>query len=146
MTSSVSTASIPNRRRFNFKKAYWKGSSNELEYRLQHGQATPDNYHRFSEIVRTTARHNIPRGCCTNCIHGLTTSTCQMYSTYKRLYENDPFDNKTIAAGEEVKNAISEMRPSLWQAAIEDLDMARNSHKAWKLIGKLNNDYKKPTQ
>ena len=64
-----------------------------------------------------------------------------MYSTYKRLYENDAFDNKTIAAGDEVINAISEMRQSSWQAEIaEDLD------KAWKLIGKLNNDYTKPTQ
>ena len=53
-----------------------------------------------------------------------------MYSTYKRLYENDPFDNKTIAAEEEVMNAISEMRQSSWQSAIEDLDMARNSQRA----------------
>ena len=43
-------------------------------------------------------------------------------------------------------NVISEVRQSSWQAAIEDLDMPRNSHKAWKLIGKLNNDYTKPTE
>ena len=43
-------------------------------------------------------------------------------------------------------NAILEIRQSSWQAAIEDLDMARNSCKAWKLFGKLNNDYTKPTQ
>ena len=130
VTSAVSTASIPNRRRFNLKRANWKGYSDELEYRLQHGQATPDNYERFSEIGKTTARHNIPRDCYTNYTSGLTTSARQMYSTYRRLYENDPFDNKTIGAGEEVINAISEMRQSSCQAGIEDLDMARNSHKA----------------
>ena len=119
VTSAASTASIPNCRRFNSKKAYWKGFSDELEYRLQHVQATPDNYDRFSKIVRTTARHNIPRGCCTNYIPGLTTSARQMYSTYKRLYENDLFDHKTIAAGEELINAISKMRQSSWQGAIE---------------------------
>ena len=108
--------------------------------------ATPDNYNRFSEIVTTTVRHNIPRGCYTNYIPGLTTSARQMYSTYKRLYENDPFDNKTIAAGEEVINATSEMRQSSRQAAIEDRDMTRNSHKAWKLIEKLNNDNTKSMQ
>ena len=43
-------------------------------------------------------------------------------------------------------NTTSEMRQSSWQTAIEDLDMARNSHKAWKLTEKLNNDYAKPTQ
>ena len=69
-----------------------------------------------------------------------------MHSTYKRFYENDPFDNKTIAAEEEVMNVISEVRQSSWQAAIEDLDMPRNSHKAWKLIGKLDNDYTKRTE
>ena len=130
VTSAVSAASIPNRRHFSLKKANWKGFSDELEYRLQHVRATPDNYKRFSEIVRTTARHYIPGGCYTNYIPDLTTSARQLYSTYKRLYENDPFDNKTIAAGEEVINAISEMRQSSWQAAIEDLDMARNSNKA----------------
>ena len=146
VTFAVSTASIPNRRRFNLKKVNWKGFSDKLEYRLQHVQATLNNYDRFSETARTTARHNIPRGCCTNCIPGLTTSACQMYFTYKRLYENDPFDHKTMAAGEEVINAISEMQQSSWRAAIEDLDIARNSQKTWKLIGKLNNDYTKPTQ
>ena len=40
---------------------------------------------------------------------------------------------------------MSEMRQFLWQAIIEDLAMARNSHKAWKLIGKLDN-YTKPMQ
>ena len=130
-TSAVSTVSIPKRRRFNLKKANRKGFSNELEYRLQHVQATPDNCDQFTEIVRTTTRHNILRSCYRNYIPGLTTSTPQMYSTYKRLYENDPFDNKTIAAGDEVINAISEMRQFSWQAEIEeDLDMARNSHKA----------------
>ena len=76
-----STASIPNRRRFNLKKVNWKGFSDKFEYRLQHVQATLDNYDRFSETARTTARHNIPRGCCTNCIPGLTTSARQMYFT-----------------------------------------------------------------
>ena len=47
-----------------------------------------------------------------------------MYSTYKRLHENDPFDNKTIVAGKEVINAISEMQQSSWQVAIKDLEMA----------------------
>ena len=129
VTPAVSTASITSRRRFSLKKANRKGFSDELEYRLQHVQATPENYDRFSEIVRTTALHNIPRGCYTNYIPGLTTSARQMYSTYKRFYENEPFDNKIIAAGEEAMNAVSEMRQSSWQAAIEDLDMARNSHK-----------------
>ena len=57
VTSAVSTVSVSNRRRLNLKKASRKEFSNELEYRLQHVQATPDNYDRFPEIVRTTARH-----------------------------------------------------------------------------------------
>jgi len=98
------------------------------------------------EIVWTTARHNIPRGCYTNYIPGLTTCTHHIYTKYKHLYENDPFDNKTITAGEEVTNAILAIYQSLWQVTIEDLEMARNNCKEWQLIGKLNNDHTKQTQ
>ena len=69
-----------------------------------------------------------------------------MYSTYKHLYESDPFSPKTIAAGEEVINAISQQRQSPCQTTAEDMNMARNSRRAWNLIGKLNNDNTKSTQ
>ena len=102
VTSAVSTASVPNRRRFNLKKANWEGFSDELEHLLQELEPIPDNYDQFSEMVRRTARRNIPRGCYTNYIPGLTPTVRRMYYTYKHLYESDPFSHKTIAAGEEV--------------------------------------------
>ena len=43
---------------------------------------------------------------------GLTSCARIINSMYKRLYDNDLFDNKTIAAGDEVINALSEMRNS----------------------------------
>ena len=69
-----------------------------------------------------------------------------MYSTYKHLYESDPFSLKTIAAEEEVIIAISQQRQSTWQTTVEGMDIAKNSRKAWNLIGKLNNDNIKSTQ
>ena len=50
VTYAVSTALIPNRRRLNLKKANWKGFLDELEYRLQYVQATPDNYEDFRKL------------------------------------------------------------------------------------------------
>ena len=69
-----------------------------------------------------------------------------MYSMHKHLYKSDSFRPKTIAAGEEVINAISQLRQSTWQTTVEGMDMARNKGKAWNLIGKSNNDKTKSTQ
>ena len=146
VTSAVSTASVPNRRRFNLTNANWEGLSDELEHFLQELEPIPDNYDQLSEIVRRTARRNISRGFYTNYIPGLTPTARRMYCTYKHLYESDPFSPKTIAAGEQVINAISQQRQPTWQTTVEGMDMARNSRKAWNLIGKLNNDYTKSTQ
>ena len=146
VTSAVSTASVPNRCRFNLKKANWEGFSDELEHLLQELKPIPDNYDQFSEMFSKTARRNIPRGCYTNYIPGLTPTARRMYSTYKHLCESDPFSPKTIAAGEDVINATSQQRQSTWQTTAEGMDMARNSRRAWNLIGKLNNDNTKSTQ
>ena len=108
VTLAVSTASVPNRRHFNLKKANWEGFSDELEHRLQELEPIPNNYDQFSERVRRTARRNITKGCYTNYIPGLTPTARRMYSAYKHLYKSDPFSPKVIAAGEEVISAISQ--------------------------------------
>ena len=97
-------------------------------------------------MVQRTARRNISRECNTNYIPGLTPTARQMYSTYNRMYKSDLFSVKTIAAGEEVINAISQQRQSTWPITVQGMDMARNSRRAWNLIGKLNNDNTKSTQ
>ena len=146
VTLAVSTTSIPNRRLFNLKKANWEGFSDELEHLLQELEPIPDNYDQFSKMVRRTAQQNIPRVCYTNYISGLTPTAPRMYFTYKYLSEIDPFSPKTFAAGEEVINAISQQRQSIWQTTVKGMNMARNSPRAWNLIGKLNNDNTKSTQ
>ena len=96
---AVSTASAPNCRCFNLKKTNWEEFSHELEHRLQELERILDDYDQFSEIVRRTARRSIPRGCNANYILGLTPTTRRMVSTYKHLYERDPFSPTTIVAG-----------------------------------------------
>ena len=99
-----------------------------------------DHCNQFSEIVRRNAPRNIPRECYTNYIPSPPPTARQMYSTCNNLYECDPFSSKTIVAGQETNNAISQQRQSIWQTTAGGINMARNSRKAWNLFGKLKND------
>ena len=59
-----------------------------------------------------------------------------------RLYDEDPFSDDTLNAGEMLMTAIAEERRKSWQELIEDVDMSHNSKKAWSTIKKINNDPK----
>ena len=129
---------------FNFNGANRKGFKDKVEHKLESIDPTPENYDRFANVVGLAAHHNIPRGCHSNYIPGLTPSGKCLYSKYKILCEENPLAVETIAAGEDMIEAISENHRSTWQALLEYADMARNSHKAWQLVGKLTKDISKP--
>ena len=51
------------RRRFNLKKADWKGFSAGLNSNIEEVDAIPENYERFVEMLRMASTKHIPRGC-----------------------------------------------------------------------------------
>ena len=108
--AAVSPASVPFRRRFNYQKANWEGFSTDLDDAITNIEASPENYDLFVKVIKETARKNIPRGCRTNYIPGLTSESAAMYEDYKVMFESDPFDEATTAAGENLMSAIAEQQ------------------------------------
>ena len=54
---------------------------------------------------------------------------------YYEKYNEEPFSTQTIEARELFMIKIAKQRKN-WISVIEDLDLAKNSNKAWKLIKK----------
>ena len=144
--AAVSPASVPFRRRFNYKKANWNGFSSDLDTAIENIEASPENYDQFVNAIKVSSRKNIPRGCRTKYIPGLTPEAADLYDEYKTMFESAPFDEATTAAGERLMETIGEHQRQSWQNLIESTDMTNNSKKAWSLIRKLGNDPKEAEQ
>ncbi|XP_072022738.1 uncharacterized protein [Amphiura filiformis] len=144
--AAVSPASVPSRRRFNYQKANWEGFSSDLDAAVSNIEASPENYDLFVKTIKENTRKNIPRGCRTSFISGLTSETADLYEEYKAMFESDPFDEATTATGEMLMSAIEKQQRQSWQNLIESTDMTNNSKKAWTLIRKLSNDPREAEQ
>lgn len=68
------------------------------------------------------------------------------YEQYAKRYDEDPFANDTIEMGEQLLENIGKSRRDEWVKMIEDLDMSKNSYKAWKLLRHLNSEKPQPTE
>ena len=70
---------------------------------------SPDNYHgSFVDLIKKASRQNIPRGCCTSYISGLTDETKELYEDYKMQFENDPFNSETTETCNILSDEIAE--------------------------------------
>jgi len=58
------------------------------------------NYKKFTELVHKAARNNIPRSCKTSYVPNLTNKSARLYEDYHQLFQKDPFDGRTIEAGD----------------------------------------------
>ena len=134
---------VPFRRRFNLKKANWEKFAEGLDSFIQELPASPSNYDTFVEMVKKSSRHNIPRGCSTSYISGLTDDSKVLYNEYVEHFQSDPFSADTLESGENLTRAIMEDRLNKWQEFIQSTDMTHSSRKAWKTIRILGNDYTK---
>ena len=132
----------PMRRRFNFKKADWKGFPDDLDKSIRDLEPIPEMYEQFVDKARASSRRHIPRGCHTVHIPGLSQDSAAIYASDKEKFEADPFSAETIAAGEELSTAISADRRKSWQDLIESVDMTHNSKKAWSTLKRINKDPK----
>eukprot|EP00057_Strongylocentrotus_purpuratus_P020647 XP_011675121.1 PREDICTED: uncharacterized protein LOC105443541 [Strongylocentrotus purpuratus] len=145
ITAAVVPQRVPLRRHFNFRKADWEKFAIDLDEALSDLDPVPANYDRFVRTVQEISRKHIPRGCRENYIPGLSAESALMYKEYIKLYEEDPFSEETLSAGELLMAAISEERRKSWQDLIEGVDMTHNSKRAWSTIKKISNDPKKST-
>jgi len=91
---------VPFRRRFNFKKARWAKVSKYTDTEIQTLQPTPANHCKFVDSLKKISRKYIPRGFRTNYIKGLRQDMIKDLEIYYERYEEDPFFELTIEAGE----------------------------------------------
>ena len=136
----VTPKTVPHLRRFNFKKANWKSFSSDLDSYVSELDASAEQYPDFIQAVFKSSKRNIPRGCRTNYIPGLSPSSADLYEDYKERFENDPFAPATAEAGEIVMAAISKEKRKMWQEMIESTDLTHSSRKAWNTIKRLSVD------
>eukprot|EP00057_Strongylocentrotus_purpuratus_P002687 XP_003725025.1 PREDICTED: RNA-directed DNA polymerase from mobile element jockey-like [Strongylocentrotus purpuratus] len=142
ITAAVVPQRVPLRRRFNFRKADWEQFAIDLDEVLSDLDPVPANYDQFVRTVHEISRKHIPRGCRENYIPGISAESALMYI---KLYEEDPFSEKTLSAGKLLMAAISEERRKSWQDLIDGVDMTHNSKRAWSTIKKISNDPTKST-
>ena len=128
---------MPFKRRFNYKKADWKGFAKELEQNVRRITPIAQNYDTFADMVRKSARRHIPRGCRVEYIPSFSDEITKEYQEYVTMFEADPSSKETFTKGEKVMEHISKERQKIWHSLIESTDMSRNSKKAWSTIGKL---------
>jgi len=141
VNAAVVPKTVPFQRRFNFAKANWQGFLDELEDLIEDLEPSPINYKKFTELVHKAARNNIPRGCKTSCVPNLTNESARLCEEYQQLFEKDPFDGRTIEAGDSLLPAFSHQNQQSWHNLVGNLDMGKISRKAWNLIRKLGNDH-----
>ncbi len=130
--------------KFNLKKADWTGIAENIDQQINKIPAEPNHYDKFVKLTWKAGQQNIPRGCRTNYIPGLTGQTIEIYEEYTSLYTEDPFNEETITTGELVLSMLSQVRQDLWHTLIDNTDMTHNSKKAWATIRKLNTQNKPP--
>ena len=70
--------------------------------------STPDDYGSFVDLIKKASRRNIPRGCRTSYICGITDESKELYEDYKMQIENDPFNSETTETGHRLSDEIAE--------------------------------------
>ena len=131
--AAVSPQEVPFRRRYSLKKADWEGFAKSVDMGITDIVPTPDNYGSFVDLIKKASRRNIPRGCRTSYICGLTDESKELYEDYKMQFENGPFNSETTETGNRLSDKIAEAQQKKWQTLIESTDFTHSSRKAWKL-------------
>ena len=86
------------------------------------------------------SRQHIPRGCRKNYIPGLNKESSKTKAKYEELFKHNPFSEETIKEGEKLSQLLHAEKNRKWHETIENIDMPKNSKKAWRFMKKLNGD------
>ena len=98
------------RRRFNTKKAHWGNFAKYTVSYIQALPALPTHCDTFVEMIKRSSRRNLPRGCRTTYIPGLTDDFKVLYNDYEKHFQWDPFSADTLEWGDNLTKAITESR------------------------------------
>lgn len=90
--------------------------------------------------LKKCARLSIPWSCNTNYIQGLTKVTKTYMQNYPTLFEANHLGEGTIEVGKQLISSICEAKRKSWIKRMEKLDIRKSSHKAWRLLRRLNVD------
>ena len=90
------------KRRFNFRKASWKGFKAKSDGLISKLRPRPENYNKFVKLLQKSARKYIPRGCLIDCIPGLTKETKLLCDKYQNKFKENSFSEDTIELGESI--------------------------------------------
>ena len=142
--SVLQATTVPFRRRFNLRKADWSSYQQEIEESIHSIQPHPNNYTMFTELLKRSARHHIPRGCQTEYIPGLSEASSDLLKAYHEAYHEDPFSSITMELGEILLDKVGEDRRQVWKEMIENTNLTNNSRKAWATIRRLGEDHTTP--
>ena len=144
--ATVSPQEVPIRRTYNIKKTDLEACVKSGSMGITDIVPSPDNYGSFLDLVKKASRQNIPRGCRTFYICGLTGDTKELYENSRIPFEDDPFNSETTETGNRLSDEIVEAQRNKWLTLIESKDFTHSSIKAWKTINKLSKDYAQPQQ
>ena len=133
------------KRRFNFRKANWKGFKVESDSLISRLKPRPENYDKFVKLLKKSARKYIPRGGRIDSIPGLTKETKLLYDKYQNKFKENPFSEDTIELGESIMVQLAAIQQETWIHFVESTDLTQNSRKAWHDIRKITNDPTKPS-
>lgn len=130
ITAAIRPNTVPFKRRFNFKKANWELFTRDLDQEISKIKPEIQSYGAFTELVGKISRQHLPRGCRTQYITGLNNISKEALDKYEELFNEDPFSEDTIQAGEDLLLSISESRKEKWCNLLQETDMKHNSRKA----------------
>ena len=135
--SPVTASHCPFRRRFDLNKDNWSKFTNEIDQAIANILAHPNHYNDFVDLVKKSARHNIPRGCQKEYIPGLSDESSDLLKLYDEEYNKDPFSESTIQLGDTLLDEISDERRNIWRDMVGNTNITMNSKKAWATIPRL---------
>ena len=83
------------------------------------------------ENVRVASSRDIPRGCPTEYVPGLTDEAMSLYEAYQPNYSSSPFGDGTIKSGSTPIDKMTEENRKRWEEVMTYTNMTHNSRKAW---------------
>ena len=96
ISSLISPQNTYFKRRFNFRKANWKGFKAESDNLISRLKPKPENYDKFVKLLKKSAWKYIPRGCRIDYIPALTKETKLLYDKYQNKFKENLLSEDTI--------------------------------------------------
>ncbi|KAG5861326.1 hypothetical protein JTB14_024445 [Gonioctena quinquepunctata] len=120
--------SVP-RPRWNFGKAKWTTYAAELDMCIRFIQPKAKNYHKFIGLMIAVAKKHIPRGFRKKYIPGWSEEIQSLYEEFE--------DSGNPETADHLLRSLDASRMDKWTSAVERMNFARSSRKAWGLLRKL---------